>query len=399
MNHLECPSTSPLMPITPRPDAVMIRGAGSYLWDDKERRYLDFIQGWAVNALGHCAPEVQEALARQAATLIAPSPALHNRPQLELAARLTQLSGLSGVHFANSGAEANEVAIKLARKWGAMHRNGAYEIISCERAFHGRTLATMALSGKPGWDKLFPPNPTGFLKVPFGDADAVAQSITAKTVAIMVEPIQGEGGVNVPPDDYLTRLRQLADAHNLLLILDEIQTGVGRTGTFFAYERANESGGWLPDIVTLGKGLGGGVPLSAVLARAHANCFVYGDQGGTYNGNPLVTAVGHAVVDVVSDARFLAQVRNRGAQLAAILCEAARQWGEAVSGVRGAGLLWALELAEPAAADICARAFAHGLLVNPAQPDVLRFMPSLRVSVAELAEFETLLCAALAAPG
>jgi len=224
----------PLMAITARPAAVMARGAGSYLWDENDRRYLDFIQGWAVNALGHSPVEISSALTRQSETLLTPSPALHNRPQLELAELLTRNSPFAQVHFANSGAEANEAAVKLARKWGQKNKNGAFEIITTTNAFHGRTLAMMSASGKPGWDVMYPPMPEGFKHVPFADIDAIAGAITPQTLAIMLEPVQGEAGVVVPPEGYLRELRELTAEHNVLLILDEVQTGVGRTGRFFA---------------------------------------------------------------------------------------------------------------------------------------------------------------------
>ena len=383
------PKLNHLMEITARPENVFVRGEGSWLWDESGNRYLDFIQGWAVNCLGHCPAEVQGALAQQAGQLISPSPALHNQPQLTLAERLVALSGMKEVHFTNSGAEANEAAIKLARKWGRLNRGGAYRIISAQNAFHGRTLATMAASGKPGWDQLFPPYPDGFRQVPFGDAEAVARVIDAETVAILVEPVQGEAGVVVPPPDYLADLRRLADAHDLLLILDEIQTGMGRTGTLFAFQAA----GVRPDILTLGKGLGGGVPLAAVLADERAACFEAGDQGGTYNGNALMTAVGLAVTDTVSDPGFLAHVRCVGAQLqeglASFVCE-----GRAAV-VRGKGLLQALRLNGDHAERLRDEVFAAGLIVNAARPDTLRFMPSLRVSAAEVDQCLEILAEAL----
>jgi acetylornithine/N-succinyldiaminopimelate aminotransferase len=370
-------SFSRLIPVTQRPDVVMVRGDGSYLWDDAGKRYLDFIQGWAVNALGHCPVEVRQALNAQAAQLLTPSPAYHNRPQLELAERLTRASGLHQAHFASSGAEANEAAVKIARKWGRLHKQGAFEVLTTHAAFHGRTLAMMAASGKPGWDALFPPNMPGFRRVPFGDVAAMRAAIGAHTVALMVEPIQGEGGVVVPERGYLRALRALANEHDLLLILDEVQTGMARTGTLFAFEQEGVS----PDVVTLGKGLGSGVPVSAVLAGRRACCLEAGDQGGTYHGNPLSAAVGCAVFDTLSQPAFLAAVVERGAQLAAGLSEiAARIGGRA----RGRGLLWALELETPRAEAIRDRCFERGLLVNAARPHILRFMPSLRVGGAEI---------------
>ena len=377
MNTLTTPSS--LMQITPRPEPVVVRGAGSYLWDEAGRRYLDFIQGWAVNCLGHCPPEIAAALAEQAQTLITPSPALHNRPQLRLAELLRALSGMAEVHFTNSGAEANEAAMKLARKWGRLNRGGAFGIVSTVNAFHGRTLAMMAASGKPGWHELFPPYPEGFKQVPFGDIDAMRNAIDATTVAIMIEPIQGEAGVVVPPPGYLAGLRALADEHELLLIFDEIQTGIGRTGKMFEFQHHDV----VPDIMTLGKGIGGGVPLAAVIANDRAACFEYGDQGGTYNGNPLMTAVGIAVVNTVADERFLHEVRKREAVLRAGLIALSERHG--LAEVRGRGLLYAIVLAHPRAEAVRDAAFELGLVVNAARPDVIRLMPSLRVSETEIA--------------
>jgi acetylornithine/N-succinyldiaminopimelate aminotransferase len=368
-----------LMSINIRPELVMARGEGSYLWDDQGRRFLDFIQGWAVNALGHCPPELAVTLATQARTLLTPSPAFHNGPQLELARLLAELSGLDEVHFCNSGAEANECAIKLARKWGRVHRDGAFEIVTTQNAFHGRTLATMAASGKPGWDELFPPNMPGFRRVPHGDLTAMRAAVDNRTAAILVEPIQGEAGVIVPPDGYLRGLRELADEAGVLLVLDEVQTGIGRTGTLFACEAEEVR----PDVLTLGKGLGGGVPLAAVLARTKASCFALGDQGGTYNGNPLATAAGLAVLRTVAHPPFLVTVRERGAMLGRGLAELGRKHGAVA---RGRGLLWALELDGPRAEAIRDRCFERRLIVNAARPSVLRFMPSLRVTELEIGE-------------
>lgn len=367
-----------LMPIAKRPPLVMARGQGSYLWDEEGKEYLDFVQGWAVNALGHCPELVQRALAEQAARLLTPSPAFHNRPQLELAERLVALTGAEHAVFVNSGAEANEAAIKLARKWGRLHKGGAHGIVSTGGGFHGRTLAAMALSGKPGWDALFPPYPPGFVKVPYGDVEAMRAAIDARTVALMVEPIQGEAGVVVPPPGYLTALRRLADEHDLLLVLDEVQTGVGRTGSFLAQEHE----GVRADITTLGKGLGAGVPIAAALANARASCFEPGDQGSTYGGNPLMTRVALAVVDHVARPEVLAHVRRMGELLGATLGAIARDAGHAH--VRGRGLLWALVYERPIAAELAERALEHGLLVNAARPNVLRFMPQLGVTPGEI---------------
>ncbi len=373
-----------LMRVAERPERIMVRGAGSYLWDHTGARYLDFVQGWAVNSLGHAAPEISAALYEQAQTLVTASPAFHNAPQLALAEELVSVTGLASVYFGNSGAEANEGALKLARKWGRLERAGAYQIITTDGAFHGRTLALMAASGKPGWDALFPPKMPGFVKVPFGDADAVAAHIGSQTAAVMIEPIQGEAGVVVPPDGYLRSLRALCDKHNLLLICDEIQTGMGRTGTLFAFEQA----GVRPDILTLGKGLGGGVPISAVLANTRASCFVPGDQGGTFGGNPLLTAVARRVLSIVSNPEFLAQVRASGHRLEQRLAELCSKHG---LGRRGRGLLWALVLPGDTAQRVVQTCFTRGLLINAPRPNLLRLMPSLRVSAEEIDEMAVVL--------
>jgi len=377
-----------LMKVAVRPQRIMVRGSGSYLWDHEDRRYLDFVQGWAVNALGHAPPEIAAALQAQAQLLITASPAFHNAPQLSFARQLTRAAGLAEAHFTNSGAEANEAALKLSRKWGRLNRGGAHQIITTLGSFHGRTLALMAASGKPGWDALFPPVMPGFVKVPYADVAAIAAQIGPETVAIMVEPIQGEAGVVVPPEGYLRELRRLCDQHGLLLICDEVQTGMGRTGSLFAFERDGVN----PDILTLGKGLGGGVPISAMLANERASCFVPGDQGGTYNGNPLMVTVAQRVFDVVSHADFLATVRARERYLQERLVPLCERHG---FGLRGRGLLWALVLPDPNAEAIVARCFADGLLLNAPRPNLLRLMPSLRVSEAEIDEFVSLLAGAL----
>jgi acetylornithine/N-succinyldiaminopimelate aminotransferase len=248
-----------LMDITTRPSAVFVRGEGSWLWDDSGKRYLDFIQGWAVNCLGHSPPAVVNALAEQAKLLLTPSPAFYNAPSLKLAEALVDHSCFDQVFFANSGAEANEGAIKLARKFGALHRHGAHEIITFEGGFHGRTLATMSASGKKAFEPLFEPKVSGFRKAKLNDLASVARLIGDNTVGVMLEPIQGEAGVWPATDPFLRELRSLTKEHGLLLIFDEIQTGMGRTGTLFQYEHADIT----PDIMTLGKGIGGGVPLAA----------------------------------------------------------------------------------------------------------------------------------------
>ncbi|GLH75447.1 acetylornithine aminotransferase 2 [Bradyrhizobium sp. SSBR45G] len=367
-----------LMEITARPRTVFVQGKGSWLWDDSGKRYLDFIQGWAVNALGHAPPELAKALADQAARLITPSPAYFNDTSLQLAKALTERSCFDQVFFTNSGAEANEGAIKLARKYGARHRNGAYEIITFEGGFHGRTLATMSASGKKAFEPLFEPKVPGFPKARLNDIASVEALISDKTVAIMFEPIQGEAGVWSATAKFLQQLQTLTTKHGLLLIVDEIQTGMGRTGKLFGYEHADV----LPDIMTLGKGIGGGVPLAALLATNEASCFEHGDQGGTFNGNPLMCAAGLAVLDVIEKPEFLKGVADNGIYLESELQRLSARHG--LGEVRGRGLLLALDVVRPIAPAIVAHAFELGLLLNAPRPDTLRFMPALNVTRDEI---------------
>ena len=369
-----------LMDITARPQAVFVRGEGAWLWDDSGKRYLDFMQGWAVNCLGHSPKVIADALAAQATQLLTPSPAFYNGPSLALAKALVDRSCFDQVFFANSGAEANEGAIKLARKYGSLHKNGAHEIITFEGGFHGRTLATMSASGKKAFEPLFEPKVSGFRKAKLNDLDSVKALINGKIVAVMLEPIQGEAGVWPATDDFLRELRALTKQHGLLLIFDEIQTGVGRTGKLFHYEHA----GIEPDIMTLGKGIGGGVPLAVLLATEHASCFEHGDQGGTFNGNPLMCAAGLAVLEHVSAPEFLKAAIDAGLFLESELQKLSARHG--LGEVRGRGLLLALDLKLPIGASIVAKAFAAGVLINSPQPDALRFMPALNVSREEIAE-------------
>ena len=367
-----------LMSVTARPADVFVRGEGAWLWDQAGRRYLDWLQGWAVNALGHCPAVITQALQVQSTQLLTPSPALYNLPSLALAERLCALSGFDQVFFGSTGAEANEGAIKLARKWGRTGGRAAFEIITFDNAFHGRNLATMAASGKAGWDALFPPNMPGFAKATLNDLDSVHRVLSDRTVAIMLEPVQGEAGVRPATQAFMQALRQLCDERGLLLIFDEVQTGCGRLGELFGFQHY----GVKPDILTLGKGLGGGVPMSAVLAQQHCSVFEHGDQGGTYAGNPLMCAVSLAVLQELSQPDFLSQVRERGQQLQEGLLDLAQRYG--LAEVRGAGLLWALELGRDNAAEVVRACREQGLLVNAARPHCLRFMPRLNSTQQEI---------------
>jgi acetylornithine/N-succinyldiaminopimelate aminotransferase len=382
-----------LMDITARPQTIFVRGEGSFLWDNAGKRYLDFVQGWAVNCLGHSPPVIAETLAAQAKLLLTPSPAFYNEPSLKLAKALIDHSCFDQVFFANSGAEANEGAIKLARKYGALHKDGAFEIITFEGGFHGRTLATMSACGKKAFEPLFEPKVPGFRKAKLNDLGSVRELINKKTVAVMLEPIQGEAGVWPATDQFLQELRALTREHGLLLIVDEIQTGMGRTGKLFDYEHA----GIEPDIMTLGKGIGGGVPLAALLATERVSCFEHGDQGGTFNGNPLMCAAGLAVLDQIATPEFLKGVVDAGLLLESELQRLSARHG--LGEVRGRGLLLALDLKLPIGASIVAQAFQAGVLLNSPQPDALRFMPALNVKREEISEMIECLDAILTKAG
>ena len=373
--------THSVMFITQRPDVVMVEGNGSWLIDNNGKRYLDFLQGWAVNCLGHGNPGMIAALHAQAKKLINPSPAFYNEPMIGLSNLLTSNSCFNKVFFANSGAEANEGAIKLARKWGQLNKNGAFEIITFDHSFHGRTLATMSASGKPNWDTMFAPQVPGFPKADLNDLDSVKKLVTDKTVAVMLEPVQGEGGVIPTTKEFMRQLRQFTKENNILLITDEVQAGCGRTGTLFAYQQY----GIEPDIMTLGKGIGGGVPLAALLATDAVACFVPGDQGGTYNGNPLMTAVGISVIEQLLAPGFLESVKAKGELLKSELLKLCTEFH--LEGERGEGLLRALMLGKDIGEKLVELARdrnPEGLLINSPRPNLLRFMPALNVSDDEI---------------
>lgn len=383
---------SELITITQRPDIVFADGQGSWLVDESGKRYLDLVQGWAVNSLGHSPALIAEVLAAQSRRLLNPSPAFYNRPLLDLARRLTELSCFDRVFLASSGAEANEGAVKLARRWGRKMRGGAHEIISFDNSFHGRTLAMMSASGKPGWDRLYAPMPSGFAKARLNDIESVAARVGPQTVAVMLEFVQGEAGVLLADPGFARELRALCSERQLLLIADEVQTGIGRCGQAFAYERF----GVEPDLMTLAKGLGGGLPLAALLCNEAYNCFEPGDQGGTFCGNPLMAAVGLAVVNEVCRPDFLDAVQQRGQQLAGGLQQIAADFG--LPSERGAGLLRALPLPGDVAEAVvsAARELAPvGLLLNAPRPNLLRFMPALTISASEIDEALGLLREAL----
>ena len=380
--------THSVMFITKRPEVTMVEGKGSWITDNNGKRYLDFLQGWAVNCLGHSNPGIVAALNTQAKKLINSSPAFYNEPMIGLSNLLTGNSCFDKVFFANSGAEANEGAIKLARKWGQINKNGAFEIITFEHSFHGRTLATMSASGKPGWDTMFAPQVPGFPKAELNDLESVKKLVTDKTVAVMIEPIQGEGGVIPATKEFMHALRKFTKENNILLIADEVQAGCGRTGTLFAYQQY----GIEPDIMTLGKGIGGGVPLAALMATDAVACFVPGDQGGTYNGNPLMTAVGISVIEQLLAPGFLDSVKAKGELLKSELLKLSAEFN--LEGERGEGLLRALMLGKDIGGKLVELARdqnPEGLLINSPRPNLLRFMPALNVSEDEIRQMANML--------
>lgn len=373
------------MPVT------LVRGAGTRVWDAEGKSYLDFVDGIASTSLGHADPGLVEVVTKQIGTLHHVSNLFYTEPQIELAEMLVKHSALDRVYFQNSGAEANEAAIKLARKWGQLHRNGAYEIISTNNSFHGRTMMTVSATGTPRYREPFGPPVPGFVFVDYDDVAAIKAATNDHTVAILLEPVQGEGGVNVPADDYLKQVRAWCDERQLLLILDEVQTGVGRLGTLWGYQQA----GIEPDIMTLAKGLAGGVPIGAVLAKEHAAVFEPGDHGSTFGGNPLSTAAGKYVLGRVAEGDVMANVQARGEQLERALLSLEDRY-PVVQGVRGRGLLRGLELREEIAPDVVTAALERGLLANPVRPNVVRLMPPLTVTAEEIDEAVAIIESALA---
>lgn len=360
---------------------TLVQGQGVRVWDSSGREYLDFVGGWGVNSLGHCHPVVVSALAKQAQTLIQASNQFYTIPQIQLAQLLVDNSCLDRVFFCNSGAEANEGAIKLARRYGKLHLNGAYEIITTYGSFHGRTLATVAATGQDRFQQPYIPLPDGFVNVNYDDIDAIKAVTTSRTCAVMVEPIQGEGGVNVPADDYLKQMRAWCDAKGILFILDEIQTGIGRIGSLFGYQQY----GVEPDIMTLAKGLGSGVPIGALLCKERVSVFAPGEHGSTYGGNPLVCAASLAVLKFIIDNDLPAKVEEVGQYFKDRLQKLASKF-EFISGIRGRGLLLALAFNDDIAEEIVLACLNRGLLVNRVKPDALRFMPPLVVTKSDIDE-------------
>jgi acetylornithine/N-succinyldiaminopimelate aminotransferase len=362
-----------------RVPVTLVRGKGARAWDDQGKEYLDFVGGWAVNSLGHCPPVVVKALERQARTLIQASNQFYTIPQIKLAQRLIRHSCLDRVFFCNSGAEANEGAVKLARRYGKLRLNGAYEVITTYSSFHGRTLAMTAATGQSKFQEPYTPLPDGFINVEYNNVEAIKRAATEKTCAVILEPIQGEGGVNIPGDDYLQKVQDWCREKGILFILDEIQTGIGRTGTLFAFEQY----GVEPDIMTLAKGLGSGVPIGAFLAREEVSVFSPGEHGSTFGGNPLVCAAAYATLKYIVAHKIPAQVKRVGDYFLTRL-EALKQEFDFITEARGRGLLIALEFNQEIAEKLVLACIGRGLLVNKVKPNALRFMPPLIITEREV---------------
>ncbi len=361
--------------------AAMVKGSGCRLTDADGKEYLDFLAGIAVCALGHCHPLVTEAIRRQAGELVHVSNLYYTEPQIHLAELLTDNSFGEKIFLANSGAEANEAAIKLARIYAG---EGRYLVISLSGSFHGRTLATVAATGQPKFHKGFEPLPEGFQHAPFGDLDALATMITGKTCAILCEPLQGEGGVRPLAREYLQGIKKLCEQHRLLLIFDEIQTGLGRTGTLFAYQQL----GVTPDILTMAKALGNGLPIGAMMTRADiAAAFTPGSHASTFGGNPVASAAAVAVLSVMLADGFLPEVQRKGVYFKGQLMRLAERFPALIGSVRGMGLLLGAVLTEQGATHgqaIVTKMFERGFLMNFAGNVALRFVPPLIVSTEEI---------------
>ncbi|MEI7554769.1 MAG: aspartate aminotransferase family protein [Chloroflexota bacterium] len=358
-----------------RPPMVIVKGEGVRLWDQTGRSYLDFVGGWAVNALGHCHPAVVNAIQQQAATLIHTSNQYYTIPQIELGRLLVENSALDKVFLCNSGAEANEGAVKLARKYGKVKKNGAYEVITTLKSFHGRTLAMVAATGKPHYQEPYQPLPVGFLNVPYNDLEVIKQATNERTIAIMIEPVQGEGGVNVATQEYMQGLRDWCDENGLLLMLDEVQTGIGRTGKLFAYQHY----GIEPDVMTLAKALGGGVSIGALLSKQHCAVFEPGDHGSTFGGNPLACAAGVAVMNEVLQNNISGRAASIGEYLVNRLGELKEKY-PLITEVRGLGLLCAFDINKEVAGDVMLRCSEESLLINMVSPTTIRLMPPLIIT-------------------
>ncbi len=383
-----------LMNTYKRMPVTLVRGEGARVWDDGGKEYIDFIAGVAVNALGHAHPAIVNAVSEQARILIHTSNYFYTVPQIQLAELLIENSCFDKVFFCNSGAEAAEGAVKLARRYGKLHLKSAYEVITATNSFHGRTLAMVAATGQPKLQEPYTPLPEGFINVEYDNIDAIKKASGRKTCAVMLEAIQGEGGVNVPHEGYLKEVRSWCDKQGILLILDEIQTGMGRTGMLFAYQHY----GIEPDIIPLAKGLGGGVPIGAFLAKEKASVFGPGDHGSTFGGNPLACSAGYATLKYILEHNVVENCQQVGDYLQASL-ERLKARFESVVEVRGRGLLLALALSGDIADSVVKECLEDGLLLNAVKPSAVRFMPPLIIGERDVDEATGILERVLARVG
>lgn len=373
--------TNPIMPTYGRLDVAFVRGEGAWLWDENENRYLDALSGIAVCGLGHAHPVVHKAICEQSAMLLHTSNIYRIPAQEKLAEKLIEKSGMTNVFFCNSGAEANEAAIKLARKFGHQRGIDKPAIIVTEGSFHGRTLATLSATGNAKIQKGFEPLVEGFVRVPFNDLNAIKDVIAKNDaiVAILVEPVQGEGGINIPASDYLNQIRALCDQHNLLMMLDEIQSGMGRTGKFMAFQH----NGILPDVCTLAKALGNGVPIGACLAAGKAaTLFNAGNHGSTFGGNPLACSAALAVLETLDKDNLIAQAASKGQTIATAFKQKLKN-NKHVADIRNMGLMIGIELDVPCG-ELVKMALAEGLLINVTQDKVIRLLPPLIMTESQI---------------
>jgi predicted acetylornithine/succinylornithine family transaminase len=370
------------MHVVNRQPIVIERGSGARVWDVEGREYLDFTAGWAVNNLGHCHPAVTQAIQGQAQTLLQTSNQFYTIPQLQLAEALVTNSCLDKVFFSNSGAEANEGAVKLARKYGRLHRNGAQGIITTLNSFHGRTMGMIAATGQPHYQEAWQPLAPGFINVEYDNLQAIKDATNDQTCAVMVEVVQGEGGVILPTEGYLKGLREWCDSNNLVLIFDEVQTGMGRLGTLFGYQTF----GVEPDVITLAKGLGNGVPIGAFLSKDQFAVLEPGDHGSTFGGNPLATAAANAAVRHIVEGGILPHARAIGSYLSEELTKLRSRLPETITEIRGIGLLLAVQFSDTIAAKVVGTCNEEGLLLNTPRPNAIRLMPPLIITEADVDE-------------
>ena len=354
---------------------TLVKGKGARVWDDRGRRYLDFVGGWAVNNLGHCPDVVVDAVKAQVGMLMQTSNHFYTIPQVQLAELLVENSCLDQIFLCNSGAEANEAAVKLARRYGKLRLDGAHEVITATGSFHGRTLSMISASGQQKYQKPYTPLPSGYINVEYNSIEAIRKATSEKTCAVMLEPIQGEGGVNVADKDYLKAVRQWCTEKGILLILDEIQTGIGRTGTLFAYQQY----GIEPDIMSLAKGLGSGLPIGAILAKEEVSVFSPGEHGSTFGGNPVTCSAACAALKYLLDNDIAGNASEIGDYLLKNLSDLKQEHGF-ITDIRGRGLLIAIEFDSDIAKEVQLACLEKGLLVNAVKPNALRFIPPLIIN-------------------